>query len=117
MGDTFAFGDEVIDQHEREHAAMRKLRESTRSPGVHRLIDFWEEYEAQATPTARFVKGLDAILPIAQNYSNPEQSSWRAHGVSAENVHKRLRSHGETGRLRKYAEQMIDSAKHRGDLI
>ncbi|GLH99811.1 HD domain-containing protein [Phytohabitans aurantiacus] len=116
VGDTFAFGDGKAGQHEREHTAMKRLRESTDAKAIQRLVDCWQEYEAQETATARFVKGLDALLPIAQNFSNPEQSSWVAHRVAAEKVRTRLRSHGAAGRLREIAEQMISSAQARGYL-
>jgi putative hydrolase of HD superfamily len=55
VGDTFAFGPEVVGQHARERAAMDRLRESSASPAVKRIVALWYEYEDQATPEARFV--------------------------------------------------------------
>jgi putative hydrolases of HD superfamily len=116
VGDTFAFGDGTAGQYEREHAAMRRLRESTDAKGIQRLVDYWQEYEAQETAAARFVKGLDALLPIAQNFSNLDHSSWRMHGVAADKVRDRLRTHGAAGKLREVGEQMIANAQARGYL-
>lgn len=116
VGDTFAFGD-TDDQFAREHAAMRRLIEKTGSSGVRRLVELWHEYEDQESAEARFVKGLDALLPIMHNYSNPDHSSWRQHGVAADKVLARLNNHGNMGRtLRDVGEEMINDAKERGYL-
>jgi len=115
VGDTFAFGD-TSGQHKREHDAMQELRARTDLKSIHRLVDLWEQYERQESVEARFVKGLDALLPIAQNYHNPEHSSWLRHGVSAEKVFARLNNHGEMGTLRAVGEEMITSAKEQGVL-
>jgi putative hydrolase of HD superfamily len=115
-GDTFAFGD-TTGQHEREHAAMAALHERSRSDAVAELVELWHEYERQDTPEARFVKGLDAFLPIMQNFRNPNHSSWRMYGVAAEQVRERLRTHGDPGKLlRDIAEEMIGHAHARGVL-
>jgi putative hydrolase of HD superfamily len=76
VGDTFAFGPDVSGQWSREHQAMKGLKESFDSKAIHRLVDLWQEYEDQETSEARFVKGMDAFLPIVLNYMNVEHSSW-----------------------------------------
>ena len=116
VGDTFAFGDGIAGQHDREHVAMGQVRQSTDSKAIQKLVDYWQEYEEQSSPAARFVKGLDAILPIVQNYSNLENSSWRLHGVAADKVSARLHSHGNPGALREIGDKMISDAKARGYL-
>lgn len=116
VGDTFAFGD-TSDQYQREHDAMAKLIERTGSAGVRRLVELWQEYEDQASDEAKFVKGLDALLPIMHNYSNPDHSSWLQHGVGADKVLARLNSHGNMGKtLREFGEEMINDAKDQGYL-
>lgn len=91
VGDTFAFGAEVATQHSREHNAMTQLREKyDGNTAVERLVDLWNEYENQETAEAKFVKGIDAFMPIVLNYSNIEQSSWLQHGVEGSKVLKRL---------------------------
>ena len=117
VGDTFAFGSDVAGQSGREHRAMDDLAQRTGSPGIKRLIGLWREYEDQETPEARFVKGLDALLPILLNYHNIEFSSWRAHDVSADKVLARANNHGNMGEaLRTVAVEMINDAQARGFL-
>lgn len=117
VGDTFAFGDAAAGQFDREHHAMAELRKRTGSAGIHRVIELWQEYEDQKSPEARFVKGLDALIPITQNYNNIEHSSWLRHHVAADKVVARLNNHGDVGEtLRPIAQQMIEDAQVRGFL-
>jgi putative hydrolase of HD superfamily len=118
VGDTFAFGPEVQGQHARERAAMRNLRAShTDSEAIQLLADLWDEYEEQRTPEARFVKGMDAFLPILLNFSNIRQSSWVQHSVKAEQVQSRLdRTRRFLGELAALNDRMIQQAKCEGYL-
>jgi putative hydrolase of HD superfamily len=117
VGDTFAFSDATAGQFDREHRAMAELRKRTGSPGILRVVELWHEYEDQKSPEARFVKGLDALIPITQNYNNLEHSSWLRHHVAADKVVARLNNHGDVGEtLRPIAEEMIEDAKARGVL-
>jgi putative hydrolase of HD superfamily len=118
VGDTFAFGPEVIDQHDREHAAMKRLRAESTSESIKHLVNLWDEYEAQDTPEARFVKGLDAFLPILLNFLNIKSSSWANEGVRADQVQKRLDRVRETiGTLALLNDRMIRQAAEDGDLL
>jgi putative hydrolases of HD superfamily len=117
VGDTFAFSDATADQFDREHQAMAELRKRTGSRGINRIIDAWQEYEDQQSPEARFVKGLDALIPIMQNYRNPDHSSWLRHHVKAGKVVTRLDNHGDVGEIwRSIAKEMIENAVARGVL-
>jgi putative hydrolases of HD superfamily len=117
VGDTFAFSDATSGQFDREHHAMAELRKRTGSPGIIRMIDYWQEYEDQETAEARFVKGLDALIPITQNYSNLDHSSWLRYHVEAVKVMSRLVNHGDVGETyRPIAEEMIEDARSRGVL-
>lgn len=117
VGDTFAFSDATADQFDREHRAMAELRKRTGSAGISRIIDAWQEYEDQETPEARFVKGLDALIPIMQNYRNLDHSSWARHHVKADKVVTRLNNHGDVGEIwRPIAEEMIENAAASGVL-
>lgn len=112
VGDTFAFGADTDGQFDREHLAMQELAKRSESAGVQRLVAYWHEYEDQVTPEARFVKGLDALLPILQNYHNIEHSSWRNHGVAGDKVLARLNNHGNMGEtLRSIGQEMIKDAQ------
>jgi putative hydrolase of HD superfamily len=116
-GDTFAFSEATADQFDREHRVMAELRKRTGSPGITRIIDAWQEYEDQESPEAQFVKGLDALIPIMQNYRNLDHSSWLRHHVKADKVVTRLNNHGHVGETwRAIADEMIESAATRGVL-
>lgn len=116
-GDTFAFGPDVAGQRVREHLAMDALDVESRSAAITTLVGLWRDYEDQATPEARFVKGLDAFLPILLNFANIEHSSWVEHGVRAAQVSARLdRVRDFIGRLAAINDQMISQARADGHL-
>jgi putative hydrolases of HD superfamily len=118
VGDTFAFGPDKAGQHSRERAAMEALRASSSSPAIQLIVDLWEEYEDQATPEARFVKGMDAFLPILLNFTNVKNSSWTEHKVEADQVRRRLdRARASISSLAKLNDQMIDQAQVEGYLM
>jgi putative hydrolase of HD superfamily len=117
VGDTFAFGDDIVDQHDREHRAIAKLRSETDSEAVRTLVRLWDEYEAQASPEAQFVKAMDAYLPIVLNFTNVSHSSWRRHHVAANQVRERLAKVSDSlGDLAHQCEEWIDEAQMKGDL-
>lgn len=119
VGDTFAFGTEVATQHNREQEAMTQLRAThSKNKAITRLVDLWEEYEAQETAEAKFVKGIDAFIPILLNYSNIDQSSWIQHKVEAAKVFKRLaRVEASLGELAEINKAMINQATDDGYLM
>jgi putative hydrolases of HD superfamily len=117
VGDTFAFGPDAASQHEREHRAMADLAARSQSAAVARLVGLWREYEEQATPEARFVKGMDAFLPILLNFTNVTSSSWVEHQVPADRVRKRLAVVRDAiGPLAAASDAMIDQAQADGYL-
>ena len=116
-GDTFAFGDRVAGQKDREASALERIRQTSSAGGVQLVADLWQEYEDQLTPEARFVKGVDALLPILLNYTNISHSSWKEHGVPAQKVRARLGRAAESlGVLAALGYQMIDSGVLQGVL-
>ncbi|MEU8423407.1 HD domain-containing protein [Micromonospora sp. NPDC048835] len=117
VGDTFAFGSDVDGQRSREEGAIAHIRATFPQPTAALLADLWEEYEAQATPEARFVKGIDAFLPILLNFLNPEESSWKNHGVDSRKVLKRLqRVEQPLGALAEINKEMVAQAVREGYL-
>ncbi|GAB3944836.1 HD domain-containing protein [Micromonospora vulcania] len=117
VGDTFAFGNDVAGQQSREESAVAEICSKFPGPGATLLAGLWEEYESQSTPEARFVKGIDAFLPILLNFVNPENSSWREHSVSASKVTKRLeRVATSLGPLADLNRRMISQAVAEGHL-
>ncbi|MBM0204400.1 HD family hydrolase [Micromonospora sp. NPDC051227] len=117
VGDTFAFGDDVAGQQSREQSAVAEIRSKFPGQGANLLADLWEEYESQITPEAKFVKGVDAFLPILLNFVNSENSSWRQHSVSASKVTTRLeRVAASLGPLADLNRRMISQAVAEGHL-
>lgn len=117
VGDSFAFGDDTTKHNTDEHRAMDELRASTTSAATKALIALWDEYEAQDTPEARFVKAMDVYLPIALNHANIDQSSWKNHEVAAHKVERRVDAiRGALGVLAKQCDACIGDAKNRGYL-
>jgi putative hydrolase of HD superfamily len=117
VGDAFAFGENIVGHNDREHAAMERLRAEKSSPAIQAIVDLWDEYEAQATPEARFVKAMDVYLPISLNHANMDESSWKAHTVAAEQVRRRLLGVRTTlGELAARCDAWIDDANEKGYL-
>lgn len=117
VGDAFAFGDDVVDHNDREHAAMDRLRAEATSPAVHQIVGLWDEYESQATLEARFVKAMDVYMPISLNHANLDESSWKAHTVAAAQVRRRLDHVRSTlGPLAARCDVWIDEAHEKGYL-
>ena len=53
------------------------------------LRALWEEFEAQATPEARFANAIDRLQPLLNNHHSGG-GSWKAHGVSRAQVLRRM---------------------------
>ena len=85
-GDTFAY-DLVGRQNaaEREDAAARRLFGMLPTASQTEMLALWHEFEARATPEARFAKAMDRFLPVLHNY-HTAGATWREHGVSLEQV-------------------------------
>ena len=72
----------------KERPAVRKLSSLAGDPEILRI---WEEFEAQKTPEARFVKDLDRLATIIQameyhmkgNYKKPLPPFWDGKGISS----------------------------------
>ncbi len=116
-GDTFAYDTKnMADQHERE------VRAATRIFGLlppDQTADFralWDEFEAQATPEARFAAACDRFHPMLLNCLT-DGHAWQKHGVTQDRVLAR-NAHVAQGSetLWEYAVRMIDDAVAKGNL-
>lgn len=66
-GDTFAFDEAgLLTQAAREQAAATRIFGMLPEDLSQRLRTLWEEFEAQATPEARFAMGCDRLQGFAQ---------------------------------------------------
>ena len=71
-GDTFLYDDQAAaDQAAREQAAADRA--------------LWDEFEAGATPDARFAKAVDRVNPVLLNLAT-QGVGWQRHGIRLEQV-------------------------------
>jgi len=116
-GDTFAYDTKLMaDQHEREARAADRIF-GLRPPD--QAADFralWDEFEAQATPEARFAAACDRFHPMLLNCRTAGHA-WRKHGITADRVLAR-NAHVANGSaaIWAYAVEMIDRAVAQGHL-
>lgn len=47
--------------------------------------ELWEEFEAEATPEARFATAVDRLLPVLLNHAT-QGSTWQEHGITEHQV-------------------------------
>ena len=89
-GDTFAY--------DKDGNATKKDREERGADRIFGLLPqemgrelrrLWEEFEANATPDARFANAVDRIQPFLQNKTN-DGGTWRSYKLSREEVLKRM---------------------------
>jgi len=89
-GDTFAY-----DTVHQETKAARELAAAVRIFGLlpeDQSVAFrawWDEFEAQGTPAARFANALDRLQPLLLNMS-AGGGSWTAHRVARSQVLRRM---------------------------
>ena len=90
-GDTFCY-DEAgnATKAAREQAAADRLFALLPADQGAEIRSLWEEFEARATPEARFAAALDRLQPLLHNL-HTEGRAWREHGVTAEMVIARNR--------------------------
>lgn len=88
-GDT-PLGDEaaMADQEEREAAAADALFPLLPPDQAERFRARWEEFEARATPEARFAKAIDRFVPLLHNWTN-RGGTWPEYAATAEDVRRR----------------------------
>ncbi|MBL8943199.1 MAG: HD domain-containing protein [Myxococcales bacterium] len=86
-GDTFVYDHaHAASQVEREELAADRIFALLPEAEAADLRGLWDEFEARVTTEARFARALDRVQPILQNIFT-EGASWRAHGVTAAQVH------------------------------
>lgn len=85
-GDVF-----VYDEAARAGKAAAELAAAERLYGLlppdqgAELRGLWEEFEAKATPEARFAAAVDRLQPLLLNITT-EGRSWKEHGITADRV-------------------------------
>jgi putative hydrolase of HD superfamily len=90
-GDTFAF--DVAGnagKAAREAAAAARLFGLLPEDIAREFRARWDEFEANATPAARFANALDRFQALVQNDAVGDGGTWRAHGLTRAVVLRRM---------------------------
>lgn len=116
-GDTFAYDTaRMADQHERETRAAERIFGLLPVDQAAEFRDLWDEFEARATPEAKFAAAMDRFQPVLQNCLT-QGAAWRQNGITSDRVIARNRhiADGAT-EVWTYAAQMIADAIKDGHL-
>lgn len=116
-GDTYTYDPQGrLDQAAREQQAADRLFALLPADQSAALRALWDEFEAGATPEARFAVALDTLMPLLHNY-HTQGRSWQEHGVDAAQVRQRMqRIRAGSEQLWQYAEGLIAAAVSAGYL-
>lgn len=88
-GDTFAYDDAGhLDKEERERVAAERIFGLLPDDQARWIWELWLEFEAKATPEARFAASVDRLQPLLLNAASGGQA-WKRHGVTADRVRAR----------------------------
>jgi putative hydrolase of HD superfamily len=116
-GDTYVYDLEANrDKEEREQRAAERLFGLLPADQAAAVRALWDEFEARATPEARFAHAVDRLQPLLHNFAT-EGAAWRQHGVVQEQVvsHNRHMAEGAP-RLWEHARRLNAAAVERGYL-
>ena len=85
-GDTYCY-DEAAgrDKAEREERAADRLFSLLPADQAAELRRLWDEFEARATPEARFANAVDRMMPVLHN-GNGAGRAWLEHGIHGAQV-------------------------------
>jgi putative hydrolase of HD superfamily len=116
-GDTFAYDTAAMaTQHEREARAADRIFGLLPADQAREFRAFWDEFEAKATPEARFAAAVDRFQPMLLN-CRTKGAAWNRHGVTHDRVVARNRHIAEgCAELWRYAERMLQEVVEAGHL-
>ncbi|RYD17897.1 MAG: HD domain-containing protein [Verrucomicrobiaceae bacterium] len=85
-GDTFTYDTAALaDQEEREKRAADRLFGILPQDQAGELRALWDEFEARATPEARFARAMDRLQPLLHNFFT-SGGTWHTPGVVRDDV-------------------------------
>lgn len=85
-GDTFAYDTAgMVNQHEREAKAADRIFGLLPADQAAEFRGYWDEFEARATPEAKFAAAMDRLQPMLLNCAT-EGAAWKRHGITADRV-------------------------------
>lgn len=89
-GDTFAYDTAGYrDKAERERAAADRIFALLPADQAAEFRALWEEFEAMATPSAKYAAALDRMQPLINNYLT-DGHTWLLYDVTPEQVFTRM---------------------------
>ena len=116
-GDTYAYDTKnMADQHEREARAADRIFGLLPPDQAAEFRALWDEFEARATPEAKFAAACDRFHPMLLNCLT-QGERWKHHGVTYEKVVARNQHTAEGSKaMWAYAARMLDEAVAAGSL-
>jgi putative hydrolase of HD superfamily len=116
-GDTYCYDERAaLDKEARERAAADRLFAMLPEDQSIELRGLWEEFEARATPEAKFSNAIDRVLPVLLNYASQGQA-WQENRVTRDRVVARNRPIEEgSPALWEHVRRVIDDAVQKGYL-
>ena len=116
-GDTYAYDTAGLEtQKEREEKAAERIFGMLPEDQKAELKSLFEEFEAYATPEAKFAHTMDNFQPLLLNNSN-NGGDWREHGVSKSQImkrHQKTRLGSEI--IGDYSEALIEENVKKGNV-
>jgi len=89
-GDTFAYDTAGnVDKQQREQAAADKLFALLPSDQGEEIRAFWEEFDAEQTPDAKYACAIDRLQPFINNIMT-EGHTWKRGGITTTQVYQRM---------------------------
>lgn len=116
-GDTFGYDAAgQAGQHARECVAADRIFGLLPGGQASEFRALWDEFEAQATPEAKFALACDRLQPVLLN-TRTQGGGWKKHGVTMDRVLERNSKigHGSTA-IWQYVEQLIRNTANAGHL-
>lgn len=116
-GDTYAYDTaRMADQAERERRAADRIFGLLPGDQAVELRALWDEFEARASPEARFAAAMDRLQPVLLNILS-DGLKWREHGVTLPKVVARNQHAAEGARpVWEHALALLNDAVERGVL-
>jgi putative hydrolase of HD superfamily len=116
-GDTFAYDTAAMaGQHERESIAADRIFGLLPADQARTFRALWDEFEARATPEAKFAAAVDRFQPMLLN-CRTQGAAWNRHGVTHDRVVARNRHIADgCAELWQYAEKMLQEVVDAGHL-
>ncbi|MBL9213044.1 MAG: HD domain-containing protein [Opitutaceae bacterium] len=116
-GDTFAYDTAAMaDQHAREAVAAERIFGLLPADQAREFRGLWDEFEAKATPEAKFATAVDRFQPMLLNCRS-QGAAWQRHGVTHDRIVARNRHIADgCDPLWRYAEKMLQEIVDAGHL-